>query len=58
MTIIEDIVEQDKLENEMDVLVSVIAVIVAAGCFIAILLSDLKSKSKKSPSAKPTKDEQ
>lgn len=57
MTIIEDIVEQEKLENEMDVLVSVIAVIVAAGCFIAILLSDLKSKSKKPPS-EPSKDEQ
>ncbi|MFT4591941.1 MAG: succinate dehydrogenase hydrophobic anchor subunit [Gammaproteobacteria bacterium] len=57
MTIIEDIVEQEKLENEMDVLVSVIAVIVAAGCFIAILLSDLKSKSKK-PASEPSKDEQ
>jgi hypothetical protein len=57
MTIIEDIVVQEKLENGMDVLVSVIAVVVASGCFIAILLSDLKSKSKKPPS-EPSKDEQ
>ena len=45
-------------ENVMDVLVSVIAVMVAAGCFIAILLSDLKSKSKKPPAGEPSKDEQ
>lgn len=42
----------------MDVLVSVLAVVVAAGCFVAILLSDLKSKSKKPASVKPVKDEQ
>jgi len=33
----------------VDVFVSIVAVVIAAGCFIAILMSDLRKDSHKTP---------